>query len=398
MHQTALHVRAWIALLALVALTFGGTTGASFVFPLASRNDFNVVDWELRHLPGKWLYLGGRLIDGRPSVEAQDAHVALFLDLTARIETLQQRRASGPRAPAELADLVQQRQQIENDVEATIAGRITATLKDAGLASSIPLFPDAHWVFPPVDVEFDAPPNELAISPRDHIELIDHRPLRHDLSPAQVVAIEADQERDGRLSALIEPVAGLATYPSLVEPDSDYQRLVETVAHEWVHQYLFFHPLGRRFYNSLELRTLNETVATVAGQELALLVVVKYPLQPPYASAAPPGPPLAVDVDAVLRQLRLDVDARLAFGQIDAAEQLMELRREELASAGVVYRRINQAFFAFQNVYATSPGSTDPIGLKIAALRIRTGSIGAFLRAASRLTDESDLDRVLQQH
>jgi hypothetical protein len=259
----------------------------------------------------------------------------------------------------------------------------------------VPLFPDARWVFPPVDVEFDAPPNELAVSPRDHIELIDHRPLRHDLSPAQVVAIEADVERDGRLSALIEPVAGVATYPSLVEPDWNYQRLVETVAHEWVHQYLFFHPLGRRFYNNLELRTLNETVATLAGQELSLLVVVKYPLRPPYASAPTAKPP-AVDVDAVLRQLRLDVDSLLAFGQIDAAERLMELRRQELAREAIVYRRLNQAFFAFENVYATSPTSTDPIGLKIAALRIRTGSIGAFLRAAAQLTSEPDLDRVLE--
>ena len=33
-----------------------------------------------------------------------------------------------------------------------------------------------------------------------------------------------------------------------------------------------------RVYASLELRTLNETVATIAGQQLAVEVVKKYPL------------------------------------------------------------------------------------------------------------------------
>jgi hypothetical protein len=86
MQQPASSFRAWIVLLALVAITFGGTTGASFAFPLASRNDFNVVDWEMRHLPGKWLYLGGRLVKGRLSPDAEDAHVALLLDLSGRID------------------------------------------------------------------------------------------------------------------------------------------------------------------------------------------------------------------------------------------------------------------------------------------------------------------------
>jgi hypothetical protein len=394
MPPTASPFRAWIVLIALVAITFGGTTGASFAFPIASRNDFNAVDWELHHLSGKWLYLGGRLIKGKLPRQTEDAHIALFLDLSARIARLQRTGATDPRTANELADLEKRRHEIENDVEAAIEGRITASLQEAGLASSFPLFPEARWIFPPVDVEFDTPPNELAVSPRDHIELIEHRPLRHDLSAAQIVAIEAAQERDGRLSALIEPIAGAATYPSLVGPDWDYQRLVETVAHEWVHQYLFFHPLGQRFYDSLELRTLNETVATVAGQELGLITVLKYPLLPPYTSAVA-ARRAPVDVGAMLRQLRLDVDNLLAFGQVDAAEELMANRRQQLANVGVVYRRINQAFFAFRNVYATDPASTDPIGPKIEALRVRTGSIGPFLRAASRLTSESDLDRVL---
>jgi hypothetical protein len=395
MNLKAPRVCAWIVLIALVALTFSASAGVSFVFPLANSDDFNVVDWELRNLPGKWLYLSGRMVNGRLSVQEEDARVTSYLDLTLRITRLS-RTVSTDRASAhELADLEQQRNAIENEVEAILAGRVSETLRDVGLQSSLPLFPKARWVFPPVSVEFDEPPNELAVSPRDRIELIDHRPLRHDLPLAEIVAMEASEERSGGRSALIEPVSGVATYPSLVEPDWDYQRLVEVVAHEWVHQYLFFHPLGRNFYDSLELRTLNETVATLAGRELSAIVLLENPLHPPYDKPVVVSPKAAVDVGATLRQLRADVDALLAFGQVEAAETLMEQRRRELADQGVVYRRINQAFFAFRNVYALEPGSTDPIGLKIVALRIRAGSVGAFLREASQFSSESDLDRAL---
>lgn len=369
--------------------------GVAFVFPLPSPDEFNVVNWELRNLPGKWLYLGGRLVNGRLSTQEEDARVARYLDLTARIDRLRRTGGRDEAVAGELADLDHQRAAIENEVEAILAGRVTETLSDVGLASSLPLFPKARWVFPPVAVEFDEPPNELAVSPRDRIELIDHRPLRHDLSLAEIVAMEADEERGGGRSALIEPVSGVATFPSLVEPDLDYQRLVEIVAHEWVHQYLFFHPLGRNFYFSLEVRTLNETVATVSGEELSFLVALEHPLHSPYDKPVAASQQTRVNAGAMLRKLRTEVDALLAFGQIDAAEALMEERRRELADQGIVYRRINQAFFAFRNIYASEPGSTDPIGLKIAALRIRAGSIGAFLREASQLTSEADLDRAL---
>ncbi len=378
----------------LVGLTFAATFAAAIAFPLASDDDFNVVAWELRNIPNKWLYKGGTMLRGQPSRAEEDARIASFLDLTARIERLESSAAADPSAGQELAELVRRRDEIENLVEAAIEGRVTATLSDVGLESSLPLFPDAHWVFPPVDIEFDEPPNELAISHRDRIDLIEQRPLRQDLSVQEIVSIENAEERPGERSALITPLAGVATYPSLVDPDYDYRRLIETVAHEWVHQYLFFHPLGRRVASSAELRTLNETVATIAGQELSWIVLLQHPLGPPYEQRVE-DQQAAVDVDAVLTALRADVDALLAFGQIDAAEALMEQRRRELVEQGVTFRRINQAFFAFRNTYATEAGSTDPLGDKVLALRDRTASIGAFLREAASLAGESDLDKLL---
>jgi hypothetical protein len=182
-------------------------------------------------------------------------------------------------------------------------------------------------------------------------------------------------------------------------PREDYERLVETVAHEWVHHYLFFKPLGRRAYVDLELQTLNETVADLAGLELAALFVERYPLPPDVASqlSTPSPQGAAVDVGEVLRRLRLDVESLLSEGEIEAAEALMEQRRQELAEQGVVFRKINQAFFAFRSVYAGDPASIDPLGEKVEALRESTGSVGVFLRAASGLRSSADLDALLTE-
>ena len=151
--------------------------------------------------------------------------------------------------------------------------------------------------------------------------------------------------------------------------------------------------MGRQYFSHVELRTRNETVAWRAGAGVASWVVQRYPLGPDVvgelAAFAPPEP--IVDADAVLRALRLDVDAMLAEGRIDEAEELMEEGRLELAGEGVFFRRINQAFFAFRNLYAGDPGSIDPPGGKVQALRGQSASLGTFLPPARALPDNRHL-------
>ena len=388
MRQVLLRHLSWLLLLAVLAPSAGGAIAVASATRLPSGDEFNVLSWELRSVPNKWLYLGGRLFRGRLSLEEENERLARYLELTRRAAELDGSADGASRS--ERDRVLDERDAIGNDVEAIIEGRLTAVLEDVGLESSLPLLPDARWVFPPVDVEFDRTPRELAVSPRARIELIEQRPLAPALGLADVQAVEAGVESDGERSALVFALAGAATYPSIVAPRSDYESLVQVVAHEWVHHYLAFKPLGRHFYESLELRTLNETVAEVAGQELGTLVVQRFPLDGESAAAEP-----AIDLDAFFRALRSEVDALLGAGRVDDAEALMERRRQDLAAQGVYYRRINQAFFAFRNVYASEAGSTDPIGEKVTLLRERNASIGAFLRAAAALTGERGLDGVL---
>ena len=387
---------AWLLLFLIGGVCVAGAWIISLIIPPPAHDEFNVLRWEVRHLPGKWLYLTGRFFSGGLSSEEEAERLGRYLVLTARIGSLE--RAT-PLDEQELRRLLVERDALENDVEAIIEGRVTAVLEDVGLETSVPLFPDADLVFPPVDFELDQPLPVIAVSPKERIELLRRRLLRQDLTAEEAVRIEESLEAEGDRSALVEQVAGIATYPSLVVPRSDYQRLVETVAHEWVHHYLFFRPLGQRFFSSVELQTMNETVADLVGQEMGALVVNRYPLPSEFVEELEKLLPEEPDVDlgGILRQLRLDVEDLLRQGRVEEAEALMEQRRRELSEQGLFFRRINQAFFASRSVYANTPASIDPLGLKLGLLRERTGSVAAFLRAAAGLTEAADLDSLLAE-
>jgi hypothetical protein len=169
--------------------------------------------------------------------------------------------------------------------------------------------------------------------------------------------------------------------------------MVETVIHEWLHQYLTFYPLGRSYFGGQETRTLNETVVNVASHELRDQFLDRYPEPLP----PPPPPAIAPDfiLDEELHSLRTRVEELLDAGEVEEAEQLMKDKRADFEEAGVYIRRINQAYFAFHGTYADTPASIDPIGPKTELLRKRAGSVGAFVRLARGLTSEDELDELL---
>jgi len=52
--------------------------------------------------------------------------------------------------------------------------------------------------------------------------------------------------------------------------------LLNTIAHEWIHNYLTLRPLGLLYLETPELRTMNETTASIAGDEIGALVLERY--------------------------------------------------------------------------------------------------------------------------
>lgn len=399
-----------IAIALWLAVVIAGVLGAlKLESTLALRpapNEYNVHAWEVRHFANKWLFLLGQFVHGKPTEEEENASLVLFFETVRRVEELERtvsnaerNAAADPRLAAELEVLLKQRERLGRQAAATIEARITAIVREESLTLGLPIVGGIVW--PPVNIEFTTSPRTLAVSPRDRIELVGTTLLREGLTLSEIEAIERQREAEGNLSALAFAISGVGTYPAIVTYTTDYRRAVETAAHEWMHNYLFFKPLGFHYYRSTDLRTMNETVADIVGREVAEAVIGRWPLTGTLSRGmtAPSAPP-DVDVNAELRDLRLAVDALLAAAKVAEAEALMEDTRLSLAARGVYFRKLNQAFFAFTNLYAGeagAPGAVSPIGPMLDELRERMPSLGAFIKLVEGFTSVSDIERALAE-
>jgi hypothetical protein len=176
--------------------------------------------------------------------------------------------------------------------------------------------------------------------------------------------------------------------------------IVKAAAHEWVHGYLFFRPLGWHYDASPQMRTINETVASIVGDEVGDLVIRRF-----YPELAPPPvemgeeqlqpEPAESEFNREMRQVRLTVNEMLAQGDVEGAEEYMEERRRFLVSQGYYIRKLNQAYFAFYGSYATSPTSVDPIGEALQRLRRESASLREFVDTVAAMTSDEDLWRTL---
>ena len=294
-----------------------------------------------------------------------------------------------------------ERRSLENVVEAALAGRIDAVLAAEGVRGRLP---SSRSVFPPVAFELAAAPRVLVESPRVVIERRSTELLRPGITAAAAAAIEqAVEARDRGASALVVASGGVAAYPAIVAEGSSYEDTLSAAAHEWMHHYLAFYPLGLSYFDNPAATALNETVADLIGDEVARIAIARWgdPTLPSVAPGAPTGAPTrpprpATDVNAVLRDLRGEVDGLLATGRIADAEARMEAVREQLAGGGIRIRRINQAYFAWYGTYAARPDSISPVGGQLRELRERAGSLAAFLAIVREATSRADVERRLE--
>jgi hypothetical protein len=194
-----------------------------------------------------------------------------------------------------------------------------------------------------------------------------------------------------------------------VSSDSDFQYIIETCAHEWVHAYLAFKPLGFRYVLNIvglthndDISTMNETVADIIGKEVGDAVVKKYYPQfqsnnrtLPTTSATTANQPV-FNFNQEMQNIRKQVDQYLAAGKIDTAEMYMRQKKEYLAANGYYIRKLNQAYFAFYGTYADSPAYENPIGTRIKQLRAKSPSLQDFLNTISTMTGVNNLNSALK--
>ena len=378
---------------------------------------FGAVAWELGNLPDKWLHRiwnGPKRLISAKSREQRLAEMEEFFALGARRREIDREiiqladqapptaQATGDAAAlrAEQAGLRERQSRLRLQVEETVEGAIADVLVSLGFQA---------WtgVFPPVDTALTGSPTVLVTSPRDRIARWDDVILRTGLTNEQRQRIESGVESETGLSALVVNTGGIAFYPSITLPDAGLDFALEVIAHEWVHQWLWFRPLGRRYFEGGDMTAINETVADIAGREIGALARSRLEgTASPHTPHPSHGPterehraavsPPAFDFQAEMRVTRTQVDELLAAGDVAEAEAYMEERRREFVENGYLIRRLNQAYFAFHGTYATTGAAgVSVIGQQVEELRRRSPTLEHFLRTAAEIDNPADLSDLL---
>ncbi len=330
-----------------------------------------------------------------------------------------------PNALAASAELRTRRDALRADlegrqslVESILEGQVAAVLVEQG-------FGQLGQVLPPVSAHFTRVPNLLVVSPRDQIRFdvsINLNPLSTD----QMAALEARIDAEQNVSSLIVPLGGIALYPAMVLETASIPGALDTIAHEWLHHYLFFFPLGLSYFSgdgfAGETRIINETTAALFGQEVGRLALAKFYPDLAVRLSSPLNLPIAwrgdlntaaasltrggavrsrwvqavpFDFNREMDTTRRQVDALLAEGKVDEAEAYMEERRRLFVENGYVIRKLNQAFFAFYGGYqaggTAGAGGSDPIGPAVLALRQASPTLHDWIVTLRGITTREQL-------
>jgi hypothetical protein len=334
------------------------------------------------------------------SIEKRKEAVLEYLDLVAEIQRSEARlfdifadpqiadpQAASAEVRKKLDELAGRRAHLAPLAESILQNQLSLVLADMGLALG-------GQTIPPVLYHSTPLPLALIVSPRQAIRQDMDVSLLPNLSIDERAALEDQVDRSLDVSSLVVPIGGIGFYPTMIFQTTDMNYLAEVVAHEWIHNYLTLRPLGLNYLTSPELRTMNETAASIAGKEIGLALIERFypervppPPAPPDpqtsqpAEEEPPAEPV-FSFNAEMRTTRVTVDELLAAGKVEEAEAYMEERRRFFWENGYHLRKLNQAFFAFYGAYADQPGGAageDPVGAAVRALRAHSSTLADFI-------------------
>jgi len=234
------------------------------------------------------------------------------------------------------------------------------------ISNKIKLKLEKKYIFPPIDFVIQDSPKVLIISPRDRIAQQYVLLINPNIPIDKIIEIENSIDRRN-LSSIIVNTGGFASYPSIVKNNNNYDYMISTISHEWLHQYLFFTPLGQAYFRGGEMIKLNETLADIFGQEIADLSQEQNIFYPDNF------------FNNFLKETRLEVDRLLKIDEIGLAEKYMKDRTLELQNFGYKTRKINQAYFAFHGNYGSSPSALSSFDEQLRNLRKEYNSFGLFI-------------------
>ncbi len=374
---------------------------------IAFEHLFSLVEWEATNFPKKWLHMLVNLAPGqKPSREMRLELVGEYLQVT-RLANKEERRIEGAaelrsfkgadtkqRAPTDeyLRELLSRKRALQPEAEESIEAEVGAVVATLGLESRIGL------IWPPVDIRFGAPPTLLVISPRNEINMTGAVFLDPDIEPFERDEVEKRVYDEVDYAAYVDDLAGLATFPNMVNDLYTTRTVIRTAAHEWLHSYWFFHPFGRNYFASTEMTTLNETAATLAGNEIGDIAFERMggdlsENARRYEAADRSDP----NFTKFMRETRIEAERLLEEGKVEEAEEYMRKRQWELRLRGYYIRKLNQAYFAFRGRYGDSPASISPIGEQMRELRSYVSDIGEFIAAISDVSSPAEFEALLER-
>lgn len=439
-------LRRLLVLLIFVVLiqrsTFPADTQFNVIAGLVSPHQFDYISWEVGAL---WNKISQTLWGVHPYMDeaARSQFVHDYMrDLTearrleAEVNAIYTDPAiNDPQAAS--VDVRQLRDALRADlrqrqslVESILEGQVAAVLVDEG-------FGVMGQLLPPIAMHFTQVPNLLIVSPRDEIRF----DVSLNLDPLPVDEIAALEERIDAafdVSSLIVPLGGIALFPAMILETTSIPWALETFAHEWVHHYFFFFPLGLNYFTggdafAGEARIINETVADVFGREIGARVLARYYPELAQPTSAPMDAlaminqhlqtqPAAFDFGAAMHETRTTVDkgmaevstlndksavmeaagrsARVAYFSayagrlLDDIEAYMEQRRQFFYDNGYRIRKLNQAYFAFYGGYQggiPGIGGQDPIGPAVEAIRAMSPDVRQFIVTMRGITTRAEL-------
>lgn len=305
-------------------------------------------------------------------------------------------------------ELLERQQLLAPLAEAVFQSQITQALADLNLTTAGQPIPPALYHTTPA-------PLALIVSPRGVIQQSANISLLPTLALDDQIALENRVAESLDVSTLTVPIGGVGVYPTMVTETINLPWLLDTIGHEWTHNYLNWHPLGLNYSTTPELRTMNETTASIAGNEIGTYVIQKYYPELAISPAdendstrranwvAPGFPPLPssgfndappFDFNKEMHTTRVHADELLAQGKIQEAEDYMEARRQFFWQNGYLIRKLNQAYFAFYGAYADTPGGAageDPVGPAVRKLREQSASLADFVNAIASMTSFDQL-------
>jgi hypothetical protein len=374
--------------------------------------EFDYISWTMDALGVKLSQFALQTVDRLP--EAARRQVVLdYLDLVSRIRQAEARLNdiyADPDLPnpeiasrlvrTQLASLEAHRELLAPLAESILQSQISQIAAELGLGVG-------GETIPPVLYHSTPLPTALIVSPRDAIRQDANISLKSDLPADERNMLEQDVDQALDVSSLVVDIGGIGVYPTMVIETTDLNYLTEVVAHEWIHNFLTLRPLGVSYLNSPDLRTMNETAASIAGIEIGRAVMERYypELLPPPASPptdedpTSPTPPI-FDFREQMHETRVTVDKFLAEGKVEEAERYMEARRELFWENGYRLRKLNQAYFAFYGAYADQPGGAageDPVGAAVRDLRAQSPSLAAFIKRIAWMTSFDQLQRAVHE-